>query len=557
MPRPTTLALSVVAVLLAASPAASKPPEPTTFKIPPAEEGKEYHLEIHPEYRTRFIHIDPLELNGTTARKVSWAEQRLRVDMTVARPGLAAVYLQADILDGVLFGDNGEFFQDPAPTSGVNIASKQANNAGWQVALLPNGDRLSANGYGPVLRSIEPIRINYAYGEVLLPFGLLRVGRQPITSIGTVSLHDGRAGRNRWGSEFYHQSVDRIAFGTKISEIVGLLTEDDYEVDASLDRGVFWAFVYDWLVEDDVYVGADDLNGVATQFRFMYPRIKIGDLTLSDFTFWTTFTYRWDERFSTDIFALPLFLSFGVDDWFKFRWEFSYVFGATRELSAGFAELSSADVVLQDLRTLATRLTLDFTIGPVTLVADFGYSSGDADPRSTTPQTTGNWPRDHNFGLLLFEHIIGFQSARSAAVGIENLKDDPDAETFPLTEVQTDGRVTNMVGFFPQVFVDPWDFLRFKAGVLFAWSDTDTVDPIQTSLAFDGDEISDDAVNFFGGKPGNYWGTEFDLGIEFYYKDVLWVTIEGAYLIPGNALHDENGDAVNSFMVESRIIFRL
>ena len=535
-------------------------PAPKVFHIPQADQEKEsgdFVVKIEPEYRTRVVHINPLDLSGTQTRKMAWADQRLRLDLTMARVGQAAIFVQADVLDGVLFGDNGEAFQSPEPTSGVNIASKRANSAGWQVGLLPGGGRLDIDGYGPVLTPIEPIAINYAYGEIALPFGLLRVGRQPLSNLGTISLHDGRSGRNRWGTEFYHQSVDRVVFGTKISELVGLLSEDDYTVDTRTDRGVFLGLVYDWLVEDDVQVSSDDLQGVAAQIRVLYPEFEFLGATWRNFRMLATVTYRWDERFETGVYALPFHLSFDVDEWLSLSTTVAYIGGETKEISAGLADLSGRPAVLQRMSALGAQVTLDFHVGPVTLVADFGYASGDADPRANTAHTTFSWPRDHNFGLLLFEHVLAFQSARSVAVGIENLKDNPDAETFPLGEIATEGRITNTIGLFPQIFVDLWDSLRFKAGALFAFSDTDIVDPVQTNLAWDGERIDDDAVNFYGGKPGRYWGTEFDLGVEWYYKDFMAVVVEAAYLLPGAGLRDENNDAVPSFMVEGRLTLRL
>ena len=72
---------------------------------------------------------------------------------------------------------------------------------------------------------IAPIAINYLYGEVLLPFGLFRVGRQPISDVGTISLNDGRSGRNLWGESYYHESVDRLVFGTKIATLSRTLVD--------------------------------------------------------------------------------------------------------------------------------------------------------------------------------------------------------------------------------------------------------------------------------------------------------------------------------------------
>ena len=59
------------------------------------------------DYRVRSIQVRPYELSGTTVTEPQWTEQRLRVDLALSHPGTVTFHLQADLLDGVLFGDNG------------------------------------------------------------------------------------------------------------------------------------------------------------------------------------------------------------------------------------------------------------------------------------------------------------------------------------------------------------------------------------------------------------------------------------------------------------------
>lgn len=558
-PRP--LNLLAFGALLAASSAPAPvshalPPEPRLFSIPKADPAKDpWFVELYPEYRVRLIRIDPLEVNGTVATQVAWGEQRFRLDASMGYRGVAAIHMQIDALDGVIFGDNGEFGVSPEPTSGVGIASRQVNNAGWKVGLRPGADPLQIDSYGPVLRDIAPLAINYLYGEVLLPFGILRVGRQPVSDVGSVSLNDGRTGRNIWGASWYHESVDRVLFGTKLSELFNVISEGPgYEVDTSLDNGVFLGLVWDYLIEDAITDPGDDLQGFSAQldFRWRDPHI-LGDIW-GPMRFTATTTYRWDDRFNTSVFALPLRLDFSIAD-FLFHGEFSYITGTTRELSAGFGALTGAPITDQDIKLTAARLVAEYALCPLTFRLEWGFAAGDDDPRTSTPLTITSWPRDTNLGLLLFEHTLAFQSARSAAVGIENLR-QVDSDSFPLTEISTEGRVTNVNALFPQVFWDIVPDLRLKTGVLFAWSAKDVVDPIQSLLLWDGEAIADDAINYHGGRPGGYWGTEIDVGIEWRYKKMFEVAVESAVLFPGSALHDENGDAVPSWMFETRFTFR-
>jgi hypothetical protein len=62
-------------------------------------------------------------------------------------------------------------------------------------------------------------------------------------------------------------------------------------------------------------------------------------------------------------------------------------------------------------------------------------------------------------------------------------------------------------------------------------------------------------VNFNGGAPGNYYGTELDGRAQWRYLEHFAFDLEGALLFPGSALRDEDGHAVNSFLVQARTTF--
>ncbi|MBL6976245.1 MAG: hypothetical protein ISR64_10980, partial [Deltaproteobacteria bacterium] len=143
---------------------------------------------------------------------------------------------------------------------------------------------------------------------------------------------------------------------------------------------------------------------------------------------------------------------------------------------------------------------------------------------------------------------------RSAAVGIRNLK-NLGTNSFPLTELATDGRFHNGIVFFPQVLYRPHPTVGIRFGVLAAWAAAPVVDPVMTLLSEDGKEIDDDAVNWHGGKPARYYGTELDIQVEWKFKDYFLWTVESAVLFPGGALKDESGNAVTSFLVENRFTF--
>ncbi|MCA9562032.1 MAG: hypothetical protein KC561_01020, partial [Myxococcales bacterium] len=368
-----------------------------------------------------------------------------------------------------------------------------------------------------------------------------------------LAAHDGSRS-NRWGVSTFSDSADRILFGTKLDAIADFISGTPVsELDTSEDCGLFLGLTYDWLTQGDIYVSGDETSQVSASFEYRRP--ELGP-TLRDFVASLTITHAFAEDFQTSIWAFPLRLE-GVAGPLAFSAQYTLLIGKTREISEGFAVLSNTDPVVQDLLAMGAQLILDYTVGPVTFTLEADYATGDEDPRPTTDITVFNFSRDLNVGLLLFEHILAFESARSAAVGVENLA-SLDSESFPITEVSTEGRFTNAIAIFPQVLVNMVNSGRHRIhgrfGALFAWPEAGVVDPIMTILGEDGNRIDDDAVNFHGGDPGTYLGTELDLQFEWSIANVFFWTLEGAVLFPGNSLEDEHGDAVNAFLLENRFV---
>jgi len=164
------------------------------------------------------------------------------------------------------------------------------------------------------------------------------------------------------------------------------------------------------------------------------------------------------------------------------------------------------------------------------------------------------WAEDTNVGLLLFKHVLAFQTGRASAAAVELLK-RLGAPTIPVESIATNGAFTNAAVLFPQVDVRPIPDLLLRAGVMFAWAPSKVVDPVQSLQRRDGTTVTDDLVNFVGGRPGNYYGTEIDLRASYRLYDHFVFDLEGAILFPGDALQDRNGDAVRSGMVQGRTTF--
>jgi hypothetical protein len=117
------------------------------------------------------------------------------------------------------------------------------------------------------------------------------------------------------------------------------------------------------------------------------------------------------------------------------------------------------------------------------------------------------------------------------------------------------GAFTNAFAIFPQVDFHPHPSVLLRGGVLVAWAPEPVVDPLASLQARDGATIDDDLVNFAGGKPGQFYGTELCGRAQWRFMDHFAADLEGALLFPGDALEDENHDAVNSFLVQTRTTF--
>ena len=513
-------------------------------------------LSLEAEYRVRTTMINSLELSGDQIGATDWTEHRFRTHIGFEIPGVIGIHSRIDILDGVLFGDNGEFTEDPPSNTGVGVATHQPNSTTVTVGLPEGEDPLNPDSYVPVLEGQDIIEIDHLYADVFLPIGLLRVGRQPNLGV-SIGSHDGER-NNRWGVSSYADGGDRILFATKLDEAVRIIRSGgQHQLNPSLEEGVFLAGWYEFFNQGSLLVGGDNLRQLGTTLMWRQPELQIGSSTWRDVGASGAFVNLGGDDFETNIFAIPMLISATIGR-VSFSANASFIRGTTREISQGFSALTQSDPTDQELNSEGFRAVVDIDFDRVMLTLELDYASGDDDPRGGSPITSYAYPRDLNVGLLLFERILEFESNRSAGVGLENLR-NVQSDSFPLTEVSTDGRFNNAIAAFPQLLIRWVDSrehqFHTRLGALMAWTPVGVVDPIMTVLAEDGAEISDDAVNFHGGDPGSYYGTEFDLQLQWTYRQHFAWTVESAALLPGDALQDEHGDATPAFLVENRFEF--
>lgn len=501
------------------------------------------------EQRTRYQRMDPLSLNDDTASNVSYFDQRLRLGADVGLGDHVHLRVLTDVLDNVIFGDNGSFVGVPTKLRGSIAATRAPNLSRVTVGRLdPDSGALDRDNYGYVLAPADALTVRQIYGEVRLPVGIVRFGRMPLATGRSVLTHDGSR-INRWGVGKTADTADAFVFGTKLSAIGDLIAGDKPDVDP--ERGLFGAVLVGQTSEQQIQ-GDDDLMQYVGTVWYQAKDETVLGFDVDRLRTGLIYSHRIGDQFETYVGTVTGYFEAETD---RLRIALHHVqmFGGTREISEGLAILgtSAGPPGRQTISAFGGFGELALLLSGLELSMEVYWASGDEDPRSTTDVDQLTFAEDTNVGLHLFENVLAYQSARSAALGVANLR-GVSPPTYPVAEVDTRGGLQNALVLFPQIIARPLPWLSARAGVMMAWALVPVVDPIGTILATDGVEVTDDQVNYAGGKPGTYWGTEIDLGVTVTPVQHFAFDLEGGYLFPGDALQDEHGDAVRSLFVTAR-----
>ena len=551
--RPSVLFLSsavALTTLLGQSQARANPPEPWSDADPDAPPTRlalgDFGFRGGAEYRANRLTIRPLALNDETARDASWIEHRLRLDGTVDYIDKVKITTSVDALDGILWGDNGDLGRAPESSSGANLNSKNVNFAKLCMGATGGGNPFDPKSYTFTNCPADTFFIRRLYGDIVTPIGLFRIGRQATTAGSAVALNDGDGRHNRFGFANRGNSVDRILFATKPLEAF----KPKGERDTSETNGGFLILAYDRVVGDAPQLLQDDVHQWVTAVRYLGPEVtrKLKDVEVRVFH-----AYRWDNRNDTHINAFGARAAARYADLYA-GFDATTILGRTREVSEALRVISNDPAQTQSVRQLGLRGVLRYDRPKFSIYFETDYASGDADPQVGTPLTQFNFAPDSNVGLLMFKHALAYQTGRVSAAATELLK-SLKAPTIPVESVATNGAFTNAFAIFPQVDIRPIDNLLLRGGVLMAWAPAPVIDPIFSQQRRDGVSISDDLVNFVGGKPGTFYGTELAGRVQYRMYDHFAFDFEGAVLFPGNAFKDADGYAARSVLLQGRTTF--
>ena len=518
------------------------PAEPAKRYAFEGKVGEKFGVTAGVEYRAQATSITPLTLSSNVDSKAFWIEHRGRVDAALDYDEAIRLTTSIDILDSVLWGDNGTLGKAPEADSGANVNARNVN-VSRICTVYGSGPEYDASSYRYGLCPADPLYVRRLYADVVTPIGLFRIGRQPTTVGSTVALNDADGRTNRFGVAYRGNQVDRILFATKPLE--AFKPKDKQNL--SEHEGLIVATGYDHVVNDSVVSHSDNVHQWFTALLFMAPKYRFGrDLEARLFH-----SYRWDAKNSSSIHALGGRLTSRVGNFYA-GFDTALFFGTTREVSAAYAVISNDPVVDQRVLEFGARAVVRYDQPAWSLYLEGDYASGESDPSNRAPLTQFRFSEDTNVGLLMFKQVLAYQTARAAAAGVALLK-NLQAPTIPIEAIASRGSFTGAAALFPQIDVRPIDNLFLRGGVLFARAPQGVVDPIQSQQRKKGSLTVQEAnVNFAGGAPGSYYGTEIDLRAQYRFKKHFIADLEGAVLFPGGSLEDENGRAVRSVLVQGR-----
>jgi hypothetical protein len=521
------------------------PAPPTRFTLTP---DSHFGFRGAAEYRVNMLSVTPLDLSATSEKNLQIIEQRLRLDGSVDYDDKVHIVASADLLDGVLWGDNGTLGSNPEPTSGAAVTTDNPNLSTACVTLTPGAPPTVPSSYRYGLCPADPIFIRRAYGDVMTPIGLLRIGRQAMTDGASIAVNDGDGRKNRFGIANHGNNADRILFATKPLEATRLPADRDL----TLDKGLFVILAYDRLVTEDPMQYVDDLHNVIAAVRYRQPTLGYA----RDFEAQAFYAYRFSSEYTTEVSAFGGRLATRLGD-FTLGAETTVVLGSTSEVSQALSFITDDPVTAQTVRAVGARGVARWDKKLISLYMETDYASGNGNPSSSAPLTQFRFAEDTNVGLLMFKEVLAYQSARSAAAGVALLQ-QLGAKDYPVDATSTNGSFTNAFALFPQVDVHPAKDLLLRGGVLVAWAPAPVVDPI-ASLEHNSaaPHFYNGVVNFVGGAPNRFYGAELDARIQYRLFEHFAADLEGAILFPGDALQDANGDAVRSFLVQARGTFFL
>jgi hypothetical protein len=490
-------------------------------RIPAKEkESDVLRFQIHGEYQLRVDRMQsfPLDVSESTLQQRpgatsdslgqnTWATHWLRVTPRFQWTDKLEIVGQMDVVTGLLLGDTAhDTWADQTPRDHYDAFS-----------------------------NVQP---RWLYLDWLTPVGLVRAGQMPNHWGMGIVANDGDH-PSTFGDYRYGSIGDGLLFGTKP------LGKDGPWTIAIGGQYVF----KDPLV--DLSRGDRAVQGVLATFVESGPN-QIG--------VYGVIRHQTNDRTSDEpLFAYTDTIDVGVVDVAghfatKVPGEDAYLFGAAEAAVI----LGSTNAVRTDAQALSGDKTTVRQWGGAAQVGvariargddvwsdlvgqlEVGYASGDADPYDGTEKRFTFDP-NHKVGLLLFDEVMRWQTARAATIAQDPLLANQNRPTPGVDLLPTNGGVSGAQYVYPTAIVRPRPWLDLKGGMVIAQATADVVDPYRLVL-------QGAYVNYLGrpaAAASHDLGVELDTGFEARIDAAEGVRFaigaQGGVLFPGGALEDASG----------------
>ena len=404
-------------------------------------------------------------------------------------------------------------------------------------AIGTSADNTPRNDYN-AFGNVQP---RWLYAEYRLPWGMIRIGQQPNHWGMGVLVNDGDH-PSLFGDYRYGTIVERLLFAFKPGG-----ADSDFHV----------AMAADLVFRDPLArltEGQQALQGVLAAFWAREPN-TVGHRGTSGGTkvgIYTQFRHQRSDRdtaapgitYTDDLDQVTVDLHGRIvervpGDAHAFLYaeaEAAYTIGATdlgrqarqarTQIRAygGAAKIGAVHAKRIETAPLGDASKVGQSYGDLVGEMEIGYASGDADPYDGASKRFTFDP-NHKVGLLLFDEILRFQTARSATAAGERatLGADP-----------SNGGVFGAEYINPTVTYRPRSWLDLKGGMVIAQATSEVVDPYRVAT-------SGSYVNYRGQSPKSKdLGLELDGGAQtrfpLDYGLVGEVGAQAGVLFPGEAL---------------------
>ncbi len=387
--------------------------------------------------------------------------------------------------------------------------------------------------------SIGNSELRWVYAEWLTPVGLLRAGRQPSHwGLGMVA-NDGDH-RRLFGDYRRGTLGDRVGFATKPlgadSSLVVAVAVDRVRRDnfANVARG------------DDVVQGVAALLWQGTSLEAgVYGALRRQQAARTSVPEVAAYTDRLDALVGDAFVRTAGRVADGVDGFFGAEVALTNATSdfprTAQQLRDGERTAIAGLGVLAEVGLAAGRLEQPGLRARARWVAtlEYGFASGQADPFART-QSRFTFDPNHRVGLVLFDEVLRWQTARAAAAiqdpyMVAKSRPIPGIDLLP-----TNGAVAGATYLNPTFVYRPDATVELALGLVFAQATADVVDPYR--LASEGA-----FVNYRGGASrARDYGVEVDLGLEKRWVSeaglVPQLGMQGGVLFPGAALADARGN---------------